>query len=226
MAEDFARADAESGRVEAVDEAGLARLVSEEGRWDYLVNTLPGSVGYRLPPSCEALLRQHTPVVRPLSAFAQESLQGCVVVGECCLCVCVGVQVLEAAYIPRRTELVQQALEASCPVVVRRPSPRSPSATPSRPRGLKNQTGRERAHEEADVGAWCACVRRRGWSCCSSRAARSARCGQARRRPLDRPSQVRLLPPRLLVCKSSACQLLMMSSWNEIGGRWPGAGRP
>ena len=87
MAEDFARADAESGRVEAVDEAGLARLVGEEGRWDYLVNTLPGSVGYRLPPSCEALLRQHTPVVRSLSAVAQESLQGCVVVGEGAVCV-------------------------------------------------------------------------------------------------------------------------------------------
>ena len=156
MAEDFARADAESGRVEAVDEAGLGRLVAEEGRWDYLVNTLPGTVGYRLPPSCDALLRQHTPVVRTLSSFAQEKPSKALRLWWCCLCVCVGVQVLEAAYIPRRTELVQQALEASCPVVVRRPSPRSPSATPSRPRGLQNQTGRERAHEEADVGAWCA----------------------------------------------------------------------
>ena len=62
-------------------EFGLfARLGAEEGRWDYLVNTLPGTVGYRLPPSCDALLRQHTPVVRTLSSFAQESLQGFVVV--------------------------------------------------------------------------------------------------------------------------------------------------
>ena len=225
MAEDFARADAESGRVEAVDEAGLARLVGEEGRWDYLVNTLPGSVGYRLPPSCDALLRQHTPVVRTLSSFAQEKPSKALrlwVVLSACMCWCAGAG---GGVYPTPDGAGAAGTGGQLSRRGPPPLPRSPSATPSRPRGLKNQTGRERAHEEADVGAWCACVRRRGWSCCSSRAARSARCGPAHRRPLDRPSQVRLLPPACL-CKKQRLPAPRLSSWNEIGGRWPGAGTP
>jgi hypothetical protein len=68
-------------------EADLIRVVTAAGRLDYVVNTLPGSAGFVLPDDMTALLRRWRPVT------------------------------LEAAYIPRQTPFVLQALECGCDVV-------------------------------------------------------------------------------------------------------------
>ena len=68
-------------------EANLVNAVAAAGRLDFVVNTLPGSTAYVLPDEMVAMLRQWRPVV------------------------------LEAAYIPRQTPFVLQALECGCEIV-------------------------------------------------------------------------------------------------------------
>eukprot|EP01044_Picomonas_judraskeda_P025716 COSAG03_NODE_7550_length_902_cov_1.057285_1_plen_82_part_10 len=68
-------------------EANLFDAVMAAGRLDFVVNTLPGATAYILPDNMVPLLRRWRPVA------------------------------LEAAYIPRQTPFVQQALECECEIV-------------------------------------------------------------------------------------------------------------